>query len=97
MDRFKALIVTKGDAGQQIAWGDMGTADLMPGDVTVRISHSTINYKDGLAVTGKSPVVRRFPMVPGIDFAGTVLASESPAPISHPSRTAADTSPRYAA
>ena len=79
MDRFKALIVTKGDAGQQIAWGDMGTADLMPGDVTVRISHSTINYKDGLAVTGKSPIVRRFPMVPGIDFAGSVLASDSPA------------------
>jgi acrylyl-CoA reductase (NADPH) len=79
MDRFKALIVTKGDTGQQITWGELGTADLMPGDVTVRVSHSTINYKDGLAVTGKSPVIRRFPMVPGIDFAGTVTASESTA------------------
>jgi acrylyl-CoA reductase (NADPH) len=80
MDRFKALIVTKGDAGQQVAqvvsWGEMSAADLMPGDVTVRVSHSTINYKDGLAITGKSPVVRKFPMVPGIDFAGTVTASE---------------------
>ena len=78
MDRFKALIVTKGDTGQQVAFGEMGTADLMPGDVTVRVTHSTINYKDGLAITGKSPVVRRFPMIPGIDFAGTVLASEHP-------------------
>ena len=81
MDRFKALIVTKDDAGQgqsqQVAFGDMSTADLMPGDVTVRVSHSTINYKDGLAITGKSPVVRRFPMIPGIDFAGTVLATDN--------------------
>jgi acrylyl-CoA reductase (NADPH) len=77
MDRFKALIVTKGDAGQQVAWGEMSPADLMPGDVTVRVSHSTINYKDGLAVTGKSPVVRRFPMIPGIDFAGTVTETSS--------------------
>ena len=79
MDRFKALVVTKGEAGQQVAWGELGTADLMPGDVTVRVSHSTINYKDGLAITGKSPVIRRFPMVPGIDFAGTVLSSENAA------------------
>jgi acrylyl-CoA reductase (NADPH) len=77
MDRFKALIITKTDAGQAIGWGEMTTADLMPGDVTVRVSHSTINYKDGLAVTAKSPVVRRFPMVPGIDAAGTVIASQS--------------------
>ncbi len=75
MASFKALIVTKSDAGQQVAFGEMSDADLMPGDVTVRVSHSTINYKDGLAITGKSPVVRRFPMVPGIDFAGTVEAS----------------------
>ncbi len=75
-DRFKALVITKGDAGQQVAWSEYGLADLMPGDVTVAVSHSTINYKDGLAITGKSPVVRRFPMIPGIDFAGTVTASE---------------------
>jgi acrylyl-CoA reductase (NADPH) len=79
MDRFKALLVTKTDAGQQVSWGELGAGDLMPGDVTVRVSHSTINYKDGLAITGKSPVVRRFPMIPGIDFAGTVIASETAA------------------
>lgn len=79
MDKFKALIVTKGDNGQQVAWGEMSQADLMPGDVTVRVSHSTINYKDGLAITGKSPVIRRFPMIPGIDFAGTVVASDTAA------------------
>jgi acrylyl-CoA reductase (NADPH) len=75
-DTFKALVITKTDAGQQISWTSYTPADLMPGDVTVAVSHSTINYKDGLAVTGKSPVVRRFPMIPGIDFAGTVTASE---------------------
>jgi acrylyl-CoA reductase (NADPH) len=75
-DRFKALVVTKGEAGQQVAWTELSLADLMPGDVTVKVSHSTINYKDGLALTGKSPVVRRFPMIPGIDLAGTVTASE---------------------
>jgi acrylyl-CoA reductase (NADPH) len=79
-DTFKALVITKTDAdlkaGQQISWTTYTPADLMPGDVTVAVSHSTINYKDGLAVTGKSPVVRRFPMIPGIDFAGTVTASE---------------------
>jgi acrylyl-CoA reductase (NADPH) len=79
MDRFKALIITKGDAGQAIAWGEMSAADLMPGDVTVRVSHTTMNYKDGLAITGKSPVVRRFPMVPGIDFVGTVMTSDAAA------------------
>ena len=53
--------------------------DLMDGDVEVRISHSTINYKDGLAITGRSPVVRRFPMIPGIDFAGIIERSSHPA------------------
>ncbi len=75
-DHFKALVITKNESGQQIAWTDYTLSDLMPGDVTVAVSHSTINYKDGLAITGKSPVVRRFPMIPGIDFAGTVSASE---------------------
>src|SRR6201991_3198447 len=50
----------------------------MDGDVTVRVNWSTINYKDGLAITGKAPVVRRFPMIPGIDFAGEVEASSHP-------------------
>ncbi len=51
----------------------------MDGDVTVRVEYSTVNYKDGLAVTGKAPVVRRFPMIAGVDFAGTVEASSHPA------------------
>jgi acrylyl-CoA reductase (NADPH) len=75
MQRFKALVLSKADAGQSVAWQEMAEADLMPGDVLVRVSHSTINYKDGLAITGKAPVVRRWPMIPGIDFAGTVISS----------------------
>src|SRR5208283_2404816 len=57
---------------------DFDEKDLMDGDVTVAVDWSTVNYKDGLAVTGKSPVVRRFPMIAGIDFAGTVEASSHP-------------------
>ncbi len=75
MERFKALMVTKGDQGQAVAWCEIGSADLMDGDVTVRVSHTTINYKDGLALTGTAPIVRRFPLIPGIDFAGTVTTS----------------------
>ena len=78
MDRFHALLATKGDKGPAVAWTELGAADLMDGDVDVRISHSTINYKDGLALTGKSPVIRRWPMIPGIDFAGKVTRSGSP-------------------
>ncbi len=76
MAHFKALVVSKGDAGQNVAFQDLDDDDLMPGDVTVRVSHTTINYKDGLALTGKAPVIRRWPMIPGIDFAGTVVSSE---------------------
>ncbi len=75
MQRFRALVATKTEAGPSVGWQELGEADLMEGDVTVRVSHSTVNYKDGLAVTGKAPVVRRWPMVLGIDFAGTVAAS----------------------
>jgi acrylyl-CoA reductase (NADPH) len=75
MQRFKALLATKTDAGQKLAWTELGEADLMDGDVVVRVSHSTVNYKDGLALTGKAPVIRRWPMIPGIDFAGTVVSS----------------------
>jgi NADPH:quinone reductase-like Zn-dependent oxidoreductase len=75
MQRFKALWLSKGDAGQSVGLAGAGEGDLMPGDVLVRVSHSTINYKDGLAITGKAPVVRRWPMIPGIDFAGTVVSS----------------------
>jgi acrylyl-CoA reductase (NADPH) len=72
---FNAFVLTKSDKGQELSWRSMAETELMDGDVTVRVSHSTINYKDGLALTGKAPVVRRWPMVPGIDFAGTVEAS----------------------
>lgn len=77
--RFCAFVLSKGDQGQSLAWTEIGEADLMDGDVTVAVSHSTVNYKDGLALTGKAPVVRRWPMIPGIDFAGTVTASGHPA------------------
>src|SRR5918998_20110 len=75
MAAFKAIVVDKAESGQTIAVKDFDEADLMDGDVTVRVTHSTVNYKDGLALTGKAPVVRRFPMIPGIDFAGVVEAS----------------------
>jgi len=78
MATFKAVVVTKGDSGTTASLGRFDEADLMEGDVTVRVSHSTLNYKDGLALTGKAPVVRRFPMIPGIDFAGTVETSTHP-------------------
>ena len=79
MQRFKALVASKGDKEPDIAWKELSDGDLMDGDVLVRISHSTINYKDGLALTGKAPVIRRWPMIPGIDFAGTVIASTNDA------------------
>ncbi|HKY93115.1 MAG TPA: MDR family oxidoreductase [Nevskiaceae bacterium] len=74
---FKAVLISKGDAGQSVAVTDLDEAQLPEGNVTVRVEYSTINYKDGLAITGKSPVVRKFPMVPGIDFAGVVESSTS--------------------
>ncbi len=76
MQRFKALLATKTESGRNLAWTELSEGDLMPGDVTLRISHSTLNYKDGLAITGKAPVIRRLPMIPGIDLAGRVVASE---------------------
>ncbi|POR43396.1 MDR family oxidoreductase [Methylobacterium sp. V23] len=78
MGQFKAWVVEKTETGQSLTFKDFDDADLMPGDVTVRITHSTVNYKDGLAMTGQSPVVRRFPMIPGIDFAGIVESSYHP-------------------
>jgi acrylyl-CoA reductase (NADPH) len=75
MQKFKALVLTKGEKAPVATWSELGEADLMDGDVTVRVSHSTVNYKDGLAVTGKAPVVRRWPMIPGIDFVGKVTQS----------------------
>ncbi|HEX6000182.1 MAG TPA: MDR family oxidoreductase [Hyphomicrobiaceae bacterium] len=75
MQRFGAWMAAKADDGPQLAWSELGEADLMDGNVTVRVSHSTINYKDALALTGKAPVIRRWPMIPGIDLAGTVTTS----------------------
>jgi acrylyl-CoA reductase (NADPH) len=79
MAAFKAIVIDKTDAGQTVRLTDFDDKDLMDGDVTVRVEYSTVNYKDGLAVTGKAPVVRRFPLIAGIDFAGTVEASSHPA------------------
>src|SRR5690349_17964908 len=78
MGSFKAIVIEKTDAGQSVGLRDFDEAQLMDGDVTVRVEWSTLNYKDGLALTGKAPVVRRFPMIAGIDFAGTVEASSHP-------------------
>jgi acrylyl-CoA reductase (NADPH) len=83
MATFKALMLARGEGGVRPAWAQLDEGDLMPGDVTVRVTHSTINYKDGLALTGKLPGLR-LPLIPGIDFAGTVIAS------SHPEFTAGD-------
>ncbi|HEX2726124.1 MAG TPA: alcohol dehydrogenase catalytic domain-containing protein, partial [Beijerinckiaceae bacterium] len=77
MGAFNAIVIEKGDAGQRVGITRFDEADLMDGDVTVRVTHSTVNYKDGLAITGKAPVVRRFPMIPGVDFAGVVEASSN--------------------
>ena len=72
---FKAIVIEKVDSGTKAALTDFDEANLMDGDVTVRVEYSTVNYKDGLAITGKAPVVRRFPMIAGVDFAGTVELS----------------------
>ena len=78
MATFKAIRIDKADKGTTAQLTQFDDAELMDGDVTVRVEWSTVNYKDGLAVTGKAPVVRRFPMIAGIDFAGTVEASSHP-------------------
>ncbi len=78
MGTFKAIVIDKADAGQTVRLTEFDEKDLMEGDVTVRVEYSTVNYKDGLAITGKAPVVRRFPMIAGVDFAGTVESSSHP-------------------
>jgi acrylyl-CoA reductase (NADPH) len=75
---FNAIRIDKAEKGTTAALTQFDEADLMDGDVTVRVEWSTLNYKDGLALTGRAPVVRRFPMIPGIDFAGTVERSSHP-------------------
>ncbi len=75
---FKAILIEKDDAGYRAGIKEIDEAQLPEGDVTVRVSHSTLNYKDGLAITGRGPVVRKFPLVPGIDLVGTVEQSDNP-------------------
>jgi acrylyl-CoA reductase (NADPH) len=75
---FRAVRIDKTETGQTAKLVDFDESELMDGDVTVRVEWSTVNYKDGLAVSGKAPVVRRFPMIPGIDFVGMVESSTHP-------------------
>ena len=77
-EKFQALLVTKNADRQSVEVTELSDADLTEGDVTVAVEHSTVNYKDGLAIMGKAPIIRRFPLVPGIDLAGKVLRSEDP-------------------
>src|SRR6201996_2372998 len=72
---FRAVRADKTDAGQTVRFVDMEESELMDGDVTIRVTHSTVNYKDGLALSGKSAIPRRFPMVLGVDLAGIVETS----------------------
>ena len=73
--QFRCILVTKTDAGQKAQLAEIAESDLGEGEVTVAVTHSTLNYKDGLAVTGAAPVVRKCPLVAGIDFAGHVVTS----------------------
>jgi len=75
---FRAVKVTKTDAGQSVGFADVEDSELMDGDVTVRVTHSTVNYKDGLALSGTSAIPRKFPLLLGIDFAGIVESSSHP-------------------
>lgn len=75
---FKGILINKDDNGYRAELTDIDDSQLPDGDVTLRVSHSTLNYKDGLAITGKGPIVRQFPMVPGVDLAGTVEDSSDP-------------------
>ena len=78
MENFEALLISKDAQGQKVEWRRMAIDDLMEGDVTVKVTHTTINYKDALAITGKAPIIRRYPMIPGIDLAGVVATSTHP-------------------
>ncbi|MFW9606037.1 MAG: MDR family oxidoreductase [Pseudomonas sp.] len=75
---FRALLIEKDEQGQRVSLKNLQKNQLPDGDVLVRVSHSTLNYKNALAMTGKGPVVRQFPMVPGIDLAGIVEESQHP-------------------
>lgn len=75
---FSAIQIDKTEAGQTVAVSQVDESQLPEGDVTIDVAFSTLNFKDGLAITGRSPVVRKFPMIPGIDLAGTVRESSHP-------------------
>ena len=75
-DRFRALVISGDKQNQKVDVTEWSPDQLMDGDVTVRVEYSTLNYKDGLALTGTAPIIRSYPLIPGIDFAGTVEASE---------------------
>ncbi|MDQ0512955.1 alcohol dehydrogenase catalytic domain-containing protein [Ancylobacter amanitiformis] len=75
---FRAIIITKDADLTRADLTELDESALPDADVTIAVDHSTLNYKDALAIAGRGPVVRRFPMVPGIDLAGTVLASRAP-------------------
>lgn len=76
--QFQAYLIGKNDDGQRCQLTQLDDADLMEGDVTVRVEYTTLNYKDGLALTGRSPIIRKFPLIPGIDFSGEVIESGHP-------------------
>jgi acrylyl-CoA reductase (NADPH) len=78
-DQFDAILISKTDDGPRGAMAKLSQADLPEGDVLVAVSHSTVNYKDGLAITGRAPIARRLPMVGGIDLAGKIVSSANPA------------------
>jgi len=75
---MKAILIEKPEDTQTVSLTEVAEAQLPEGDVLVDVAYSTLNYKDALAITGKAPVVRRFPLVPGIDFTGTVAESSHP-------------------
>lgn len=77
-ETFKALVLDKTETGQTAAIKQLSVGDLMDGDTVVRVTHSTLNYKDGLAVSGRAPIARKYPMIAGIDFAGVVESTTSP-------------------
>ena len=77
-DNFRAMLVSKDGDQQSVVVTELAETDLMDGDVTVAVEHSTVNYKDGLAISGKAPIIRKFPLIPGIDLSGRVLRSEDP-------------------
>src|SRR5207247_2695658 len=75
---FKALLASKTGKTISTSVVEMSEKDLMPGDVVVDVDYSTVNYKDAIAITGRADIIRQFPLIPGIDFAGTVKTSSYP-------------------